>query len=114
MRPILASLLIALPAHAGDSAFWSGTGCQLVPVDGKAWVAEVHCRNVLTPWMRQPVAAEMQAGGITVDLSLLQTYQDEPDVFTITPQDGFVAVPPVMSLAEDAEGVALVYQWLGF
>ena len=110
---ILATLAFTLPAAAQDAAMWHGTGCVLVPVEGEAWVAEARCVNVLTydqPWTE----GDMTAGGITVHLSVLHGPDDVPDTFTLTPPEGFVAVPPVLVLDEDTRGVVRVMPWLGF
>ena len=86
----------------------------MCPSTGEAWVAELHCRNRLTAMTDPDVAADLQIGGLTVHLLLEQTVGRAPDTFTVMPQDGFVADPPVMSLDEDAEGVVRVFHWLGF
>lgn len=113
-RPILASLFLALPAHANDSAFWAETGCQLVPVEGQAWVAEVRCQNFLTSMTSPDVSAELRIDGLTVNLDLSQTAGRVPDVFTVVPPDGYVADPPVLVLDEDARGVVRVLPYVGF
>ncbi len=113
MKTILASLLLALPAHAQDSAMWGGTGCQLVPVDGQTHVAEVRCKNVLTgdqPWTE----GDMIAGGLQVHLSVLHGPGDVPGEFSITPPDGYVSIPPHFALDEDGTGVALILPFLGY
>jgi hypothetical protein len=107
-------LAFSLPAAAQDSAFWQATGCVLVPVQGEAWVAELRCQNFLTDMTPPVVTADLHIDGLDVHLSLVQTYGREPDSFTVTPPDGFVAVPPVLVLDEDARGVVLIQEWLGF
>ncbi len=114
MRPILASLILALPAHADDSAFWSETGCTLVSVEGQAWVAEVRCQNFLTSMTAPDVSAELRIDGLAVSLDLSQTAGRVPDVFTVVPRDGFFADPPVLVLDEDARGVILILPFLGY
>ena len=114
MRAILASLAFALPASAQDSVFWDATGCVLVPVDGEAWIAELQCQNFLTNMTPADVSAVLHIDGLAVRLDLAQTFGREPDVFTVTPPEGFVAVPPVLVLDEEARGVVLIRPWLGF
>lgn len=108
MKAILATLAFTLPAAAQDSAFWGETGCQLVPVQGEAWVAEVRCRNELTSMTDPDVAADLRAGDLTVGLMVEQTVGRTPDSFSVTVPDGFVADPPVLVLDEDAVGVVVV------
>lgn len=113
MRLVLSALILALPAQAQDAAYWGGTGCVLVPVEGQAHIAEARCVNLLTgyqPWTE----ADMTAGGLTVHLSVLHGPDRVPDEFTVTPPDGFVAVPPVLVLDEDQVGTILLYRYLGF
>lgn len=114
MRAILASLAFAMPAAAQDAAFWGATGCVLVPVTGEAWVAELRCANFLTNMTPADVSADLRIDGLAVRLDLVQTFGRTPDVFTVTPPDGFVAVPPVLVLDEEARGVVRVMEYLGF
>lgn len=113
MRHAVLTLLLALPAQAQDAAYWGGTGCVLVPVEGQAHIAEARCINLLTgyqPWTE----ADITAGGLTVHLSVLHGPDRVPDQFVVTPPDGFVAVPPVLVLDEDQTGVVRIIPWLGF
>lgn len=114
MRAILASLALALPASAQDSAFWSATGCQLVPVTGEAWVAQLECQNFLTNMTPADVSADLHIDGLTVRLDLAQTYGRTPDSFAVTVPEGFVALPPVLVLDEETRGVIRIAPWLGF
>jgi hypothetical protein len=115
MRWLAAALILCVsPAHAGDSAYWGATGCRLVPVEGAAHVAELRCENFLTAMTDPNVSAELQAGDLVVHLSLMQTVGRVPDEFSVTVPDGFIALPPVMSLDEETAGVVLVMPWLGY
>jgi len=109
-----AALFLALPTSAQDSANWGGTGCQIVPIQGEAWVAEVRCRNELTSMTNPDVAADLRAGDLTVGLFVEQTLGRTPDSFAVFPPDGFVADPPVLVLDEGARGVVKVLPFLGF
>ncbi len=113
MRGLVAAAFLALPASAQDAAYWGGTGCVLVPVEGQAHIAEARCVNLLTgyqPWTE----ADITAGGLTVHLSVLHGPDRVPDEFTVTVPDGFVAVPPVLVLDEDQTGVVRIMPYLGF
>ena len=108
----MASAALALPAHAQDAADWGGTGCRLVPVDGAAYVAEVQCRNVQTSGAAFTEGV-MLAGDLVVHLSVLHGPGEVPDLFTITPPEGYVADPPMLSLQEHSRGVVLIWPWVG-
>ena len=114
LRVLSALAALALPAAAQDSAWWETTGCQLVPVHGEAWVAEVICRNELTSMTSPDVSAALSIDGLTVQLAVAQTLGRTPDSFMVTPPDGFVADPPVLVLDEGTVGVVRVLPWLGF
>jgi hypothetical protein len=113
--PLVAFLLmLASPLLAQDSAFWQATGCTLVPIQGAAWVAELRCQNFLTEMTPPVVTADLHIDGLAVHLSLAQTFGREPDSFAVTPPDGFVAIPPVLVLDEEARGVVQIMEYLGF
>lgn len=109
-----AALILAFPAHAQDSAFWSDTGCVLVSVTGEAWVAELRCSNFLTNMTPADVSADLHIDGLTVHLALAQTFGRTPDTFVATVPEGFFADPPVLVLDEEARGVIRVMEYLGF
>lgn len=108
----LFAILSVMPAKAQDVASFDGTGCQLVPVTGQAYVAEVHCQNVETTGNAHSEGI-MQAGGIVVGLTVDHGPGDVPDVFSFTPPDGYFADPPFLVLDEKTRGVVVVREWVG-
>ena len=52
-------------------------------------------------------------GGLVVALSVGHGPGFMPDRFTLTPPEGFVAVPDVLMLDEHTTGVALIFEWTG-
>lgn len=114
MRALVAAALLALPASAQDSAFWGATGCQLVPVEGEAWVAQLECANFLTNMTPADVSADLHIDGLTVHLALAQTFGRTPDSFAVTVPDGMIAVPSVLVLDEEAKGTIRIMPFLGF
>lgn len=113
MTRILALLcLAAMPAHAQDVAEWGGTGCQLVPVVGRTHIAEVRCRNAVTSG-QSLTEGVMQSGDLRAHLAVQHGPGDVPDLFTVTPPDGYIADPVVLSLDEKTRGVVLIYPWVG-
>lgn len=110
---IVGSLAYALPAWAGDTASWSGTGCTLVPVADQEHVAEVRCVNLLTSGSSY-TTADLMVDGLTVGFGITHTPGDEPDrfsFFVITP--GFYAEPPTLVLDENSRGTVLIFEWVG-
>jgi hypothetical protein len=105
--------LCAFPAHAGDTASFGGTGCQLVPVAGAAHVAEARCRNIETGGYEAEVGADLTAGGLTVHLRVYQEPGKVPDSFTIIPPDGYFADPGTLILDEFTAGTVLIYPFIG-
>jgi hypothetical protein len=99
-------------AWGGDRAEWDGTSCQMVAVDGRAHVAEVHCRNqISTAVMR--VWADLSVDGLTVQVVIAHAQGEAPDVFTITPQDGYISEPQTLTIQEWSNGVFRIYPFAG-
>lgn len=114
IRYLATAICIAIPSHAGDSAFWDKTGCNLVLIEGEAWVAEIQCVNFLTPMSPSDVTAELQAGDLAVQLYLSQTFGKTPDRFSVIPPTGYIASPPEIDVEEDGAGVIRLMPWLGY
>lgn len=112
IRSLACVIAAAFPAHAQDAATWGGTGCHLVPVTDAAYVAEVRCRNVVTSG-ESFTEGVMISGALMVHLAVMHGEGSIPDVFTITPPDGYVAEPHILSLNENARGVVFIYPWVG-
>lgn len=104
--------LAAMPAHSADAAFWQGTGCALTLTPDAPHVAEVTCQNRITNGQWHD-AATLIDGGLIVGLVVDHGPGDVPDLFIVTPPDGFVAVPAQLSLPEHGAGVVLIWQWSG-
>lgn len=113
MRRALLTLLLALPASAQSVADFGGTGCRLIPVEGQSQVADVICHNAVTSGEAWSEGA-MVAGSLVVGLTISHGPGDVPDIFTIIPPEGYVAIPGLLSIAEKADGVAAIVPWLGF
>lgn len=113
MKTAVALLCLAVfPARAQDVAEWGGTGCQLVPVSGEAYIAEARCHNAVTSG-QSLTEGVMQIGDMVVHLAVRHGPGDVPDLFTVTPPVGYVAYPGVLSLDEKARGMVLIYPWVG-
>jgi hypothetical protein len=109
---LVGATFIGGAALAGDAASFGGTGCQLVPIEGRAHIAEARCENVETSG-QSLVEADLTAGGLTVRLVLMQAPGHQPDSFTIVPPDGFIADPQTLVLDEFTSGVVRIFQFVG-
>lgn len=109
---IIAVLAMAAIASAGSTANWNGTGCTLRLVENEAHVAEMDCQNRLNA-ANTFVSADLEAGGLVVELTIVHEPGDEPDWFHIGVPDGYWAEPSDFELAEDAGRVVLIYEWVG-
>lgn len=99
-------------ASAQDTAQWMGTGCQLVAVTAQDHIAEVRCVNVETIG-NALTEGVMAVPGLFVGLTVLHGPGDVPGRFTITPEPGFISVPPVLVINEDARATAVILEWSG-
>ncbi len=117
MRLILASALCALPAHADTTYTWGSvfypSTITLQPTDAPGAVAEVVFDNK-TVHIDELVTFTLDLDGLAVTVDALVGQGMTPDRFTVTPPDGYVAVPPEMDVDEDAVGVILVLPYVGF
>jgi len=104
--------LIPAVVWAQDTMNRDGTGCTMIPVEGQAHTAEVHCTNVETVGNAYEEGA-LTVGDLTLGLSISHGPGKLPDTFTLFPPQGYVVIPDQMTLDEDTGGVALVYPFFG-
>lgn len=103
----------AAPALSQDRAHWGpsyehGTSVTLDPARGPA-VATVTIRNRITGGHPNDTAASLSQGGLRVFVSVFHAPGDTPDTITVTPPDGYIAVPPVLDVPEGETGVVTIY-----
>jgi hypothetical protein len=117
MRTILSTILLALPAHAGDtytwgSAFYPST-IVLGPTEAPGAVAQVTFDN-RTVHRDEDVTFVLDLGdlAVTVDASVGRGLT--PDTFRVTPPPGYFAVPESLDVAEDDVGVIVILPFLGY
>jgi hypothetical protein len=115
MRAILASLVLALPASAETTHGWAGGYSHITirPTTAPGAVAEVIFAD-RTVHSDDDLTFSLTLDGLTVDVHALVGRGLTPDRVTITPPDGFIAVPPELDVAEEKDGVILLYRYLGF
>ena len=112
-RPLawLAALLLGAPAFADTACYWGqhdGQGTNVrIGEHPEAW-AEVSIHNRLSFRARVgPCALKFDGADVAV------TYDPgpyrEPDVFTVTPPPGFVAVPDWLLVDDDTRATVLIW-----
>jgi hypothetical protein len=117
MRYLLTTLILAFPAHADTVHTWGAlpgyqSTIRLQPTDAPGAVAEVRFVNK-TVHMDETVTFTLDLDGLAVMVEAQVGQGMTPDRMTVTPPDGFIAVPPQIDVAEDQAGVVLIYQWNG-
>ena len=112
-----AALICALPTHAETAHTWGSSFYQssitLQPTDAPGAVAEVVFDNK-TVHADEDVTFTLDLDGLAVMVDAQVGRGLTPDRMTITPPDGYIAVPDMLDVAEDAEGVILIVPWVGF
>jgi hypothetical protein len=109
--------LPAPPARAETVHSWGyfpeySSTIRLQPTDAPGAVAEVRFVNK-TVHMDETVLFTLDLDGLVVTIEAQVGQGMTPDRMTVTPPDGFIAVPPQIDVAEDQAGVVLIYQWNG-
>jgi len=118
MRGLVAAAFLALPASAETSHTWGmlegyTSTIAIQPTQAPGAVAEVVFDNK-TVHTDENVTFALTLDGLTVEVYAQVGRGLTPDRMTVTPPDGFVAVPPELDVAEDDVGVILILPWLGF
>ena len=118
MKVAAALFAAALPAHADNVHTWGyfpeyASTITLQPTDAPGAVAEVVFVNK-TVHSDEMVSFVLDLDGLAVTVDALVGRGLTPDRFTVHPPDGFIAVPPELDVAEDQDGVILVYPYVGF
>jgi hypothetical protein len=92
--------LIAAPAFASDIHHWGGSYAQLVPADNGPHVASVICHNELTMDSPMQFGFALTLGQLTVQVEIEHGNGDIPDLYRVTPPEGFIAIPPAIFVNE--------------
>jgi len=106
---LIAALPVAaycLPARAQDTAAWGRMPqfvVQLVP--GRYCDAEIHAQNRVTGGLMSPTFATLRLDNLAVLVRVDHADGDLPDTVTVTPPEGWIAVPPSIVLQEDQAGI---------
>ena len=122
-RPVTIAALVLLslgwlvaPVLADNVHAWGGPKFQstitLQPTTAPGAVAEVVFVNK-TVHADQAVTFVLDLNGLAVTVDALVGRGLTPDRMTVTPPDGFYAVPPEIDVPEDKSGVVLIFPWVG-
>ncbi len=110
---IAAALLLATPAFAAPSYNWGGSSATLVMGPGVP-VATVICNNRMTSGPGQGEDFTLSVGAFEVQVSVWQEWGDVPDRYTVTPPEGYVAVPQFIDVDENGTAEIQIYSMEGF
>jgi hypothetical protein len=118
MRAILATLILAFPAHAETAYTWGvlegyQSSITLQPTTAPGAVAQVTFRNK-TVHSDELVTFTLDLDGLAVEVTALVGRGLTPDRMEVTPPPGFIAVPPELDVSEDTDGTILIYEYVGF
>ncbi len=111
---IAAALLLTTPAFAAPSYNWGGSSATLVMGPGVP-VATVICHNEMTGGQGgQGEDFTLSVGAFEVQVSVWQEWGDVPDRYTVTPPEGYVAVPQFIDVDENGTAEIQIYSMEGF
>lgn len=117
MLRIATLALIASPAVAGDTYSWGsmfyGSTITLQPTQTPGAVAEVVFANE-TVHADEVVTFTLDLDGLAVEVTAVVGRGLTPDEMTVVAPEGYLAVPPEISVAEGEVGVILVVPFLGY
>lgn len=99
-------------ATAGSIVNWGGTTCVLAKVLHEPYIATVTCHNDLTGGTTYNTGT-VDLHGLSIGIDATMQPGRAPDEFTITPPEGFVAIPPQMTIGEFESGVTLIFSLAG-
>ena len=109
MKTILALLAMATAAHADPSRNWGGSSATLSAGPGTP-MAYVDFVNRLTSGHALFMAFTLDLGGFEVEIDVDHGPGDAPDRYTITPPEGFIAVPQIIDVDEGETGRVAIYR----
>jgi hypothetical protein len=116
MRILFATLFLAFPAHADTSYGWGSafyrSTITLEPTTAPGAVAQVRFENK-TVHRDEDVSFVLTLDGLAVTVDASVGRGLTPDRMTVTPPDGFYAVPESLDVAEDDLGVIFILPWVG-
>ena len=109
MIRILALIAMTTAAHADPSRNWGGSSATLSAGPGTP-MAYVDFVNRLTVVNEMFMAFTLDLGGFDVEIDVDHGPGDAPDRYTITPPEGFIAVPQIIEVDEGDTGRVAIYR----
>ena len=95
-------------ANAAPVHTWGGSSATLSPGPDIP-LAYVDCVNRLTSDHDPVLRFTLDLGGFEVGVIVVHGSGNIPDTYTITPPEGFIAVPPVIEVQEGATGRIAIF-----
>ena len=108
---LTALALSALPGAAETVHSWGvspSSSATLAPGTGIV-VAMVLCVNRLTNGHDSLLVFSLDLHGFTVEVTVDHGDHTYPDIFAVTPPEGYIAVPPSVSVEEGETAVILIF-----
>lgn len=103
-------MLLAREALSATACFsLSGSGATLQPTQAPGAAAEVQFKNTGNDASNEDLFCELALNGLTLGVQLTLGRGGAPDTLTVTPPDGYVAVPWELTIGDGTDGVVLVY-----
>lgn len=114
---VIVTGIAALPVRGDTVHSWGyfpeyASTVTLQSTDAPGAVAEVVFVNK-TVHADELVTFTLDLDGLAVEVTALVGRGLTPDRMTVTPPEGYIAVPPDLDVAEDQDGVILIYLWNG-
>ena len=115
MRGLVAAAFLAMPASAETTHGWAGGYSHITirPTTAPGAVAEVIFAN-RTVHSDDDLTFSLTLDGLTVDVHALVGRGLTPDRITVEAPEGYLAIPASLDVAEEKDGVILLYRYLGF
>jgi hypothetical protein len=104
------SIFAATAAHAEPAQCWGhGKSCvTLRPSEAPGAVAEVTFANAEV-FIANTERFDLSLGGFAVGVVINNLAGKQPDTMTVTPPEGYIAVPPSVTVAEGETRVITIY-----
>lgn len=110
IRTLFIAAIIASPSHADTVHAWANGASyiQIGPTDKPGAVAEVEFYNAEVHTDAVD-AFTLTFRGLPVEVEAIVGRGLTPDDMTVTPPDGYIAVPPFVSVPENESRVIVIY-----
>jgi len=113
-RLAIIAILASTAAHAETTRLWpeGGASVTLRPSEAPGAIAEIAFANKLAAGFLKE-AFDLSLGGFPVAVRMDHGPGDKPDTMTVTPPEGYIAVPPSVTVPEGETRVITIYSGEG-